>query len=232
MSRRKKRDFRPLFAISFALGILLGFIMASVWYEPLPRLELSAGESHVRSVTIVGISKKTVNGAMVEEGLLAVVKVEILPGDGDVLINIPPYENEDTQQAAVNAKDAAVALTNINLEAVDLVVSIENVSSTTTVAGPSVGSAVAVLMVAAIRASENVTPNQVRQDAVVSAQIDSIGRLIPVGDIEEKYETVREAGGFSLFVISDDQSFSRTVSPDLELARAGNLEELADLVLW
>jgi predicted S18 family serine protease len=205
---------------------LLGLTLAAIVIEESPVLSLSEGQSYIGTITIVGVEKTT------EQGQLAVVSVELKSGSGDVLIKVPPYENEDTQQAAISAKVAAASLTRRSLSTVDLVVSIENVDTTTTIAGPSASSAVALLMVSVIRASENTTPNRVRENVVVSANIDSGGRLSPVGDIDEKYQTVKESGGYSTFIVAETQAINFNEDPSLEIVHVRNLQALVNLVLW
>lgn len=89
----------------------------------------------------------------------------------------------------------------------------------------------AVLMVAAIHASENMPLNTVRQDAVVSASIDSTGRLEPVGEIAEKYQTVAEASTFTLFVVAQDQPGNLWGYQNITVEQALNLNELTEIIL-
>ncbi len=226
MAKRKKQNLAPFFAIPFALGLLLGFTLASVFVTPLPRLELSSDENYSSSITIVGIDKNTAAGR------LGVMKVELKPGSGSVLIKVPPYENEDTQQTAVTAMTAAATFTRKNLDSVDLIVSIENMEFSTTIAGPSAGAAVALLMVSTIRASQDDIPNRVRSGVVISAAIRESGRLSPVGDISEKYNAVREVGGYSTFIVAEEQVGPSTEYSDVAVVRVRNLEDLVSLVLW
>lgn len=229
MARSKHEGKKPLFATflvtSFVLGALLGAVLTSIWIRGAPLLQLSPGETYTQSITIVGIDKNT------GEGRLAVLRIELRAGSGHLAISVPPYENEDTQRAAVNAKKAAELMTGMNLSQVDITITVENISPETLVTGPSSSAAMAVLMVATIRASENMTPNIVRQDVVISASIDSTGRLKPVGEIAKKYQTVRSAGGYSLFVIAQTQLESLPDYPDISVKRTRDLNELASLVL-
>lgn len=222
---REKSLFATFLATSFVLGVLLGAVLASTWIQGAPILQLSSDEVYTRSITIVGIDKNT------EQGKLATLTVELRAGSGHLAIAVPPYENEDTQKAALDARSAAELFVNRDLSQVDIIISIENISPETTITGPSSSAAMAVLMVATIRASENISSNMVREDAVVSATISSTGRLNPVGEISEKYQTVRNAGGYSLFVIAQNQPGKLPSYPDISVERALNLDELASLVL-
>lgn len=236
MARRRARGrertyLASLLAISFFLGILLGAVLVSTWVSELPTLQLADGENYTRSITIVGIEKST------GEGMLATLKVGLTAGQGRLLINVPPWENEDTQESFFDARDAAehwsILETGQSLEQVDVIVSLENLSEGTTIAGPSASAAMAVALVAMINASKNIEPNQVRQDAVVSASIGSTGVLMPVGGIKTKYEEVR-AGGFSLFIVASTQGGRLPNYPDIQVEKVRNLHELVtreDLIL-
>ena len=231
-ARRRERSFLASFlAISFLLGLLLGAVLVSTWMSELPALQLADGENYTRSITIVGIEKST------GEGMLATLRVGLITGQGRLLIDVPPWENEDTQQSFFDARDAAehwsILETSQSLEQVDVIVSLENLSEETTIAGPSASAAMAVALVAMIRASENIEPNQVREDAVVSASIGSTGVLMPVGGIKTKYEKVR-AGGFSFFIVASTQGGPLPNYPDIQVEKVRNLHELVtreDLIL-
>ncbi len=226
---RKRGSERPLLAtflaVSFVLGVLLGAVLASTWIQGLPTLQLSPGEAYTSSITIVGVDKAT------GEGRLATLTVELRAGIGRLLVSVPPYENEDTQQAALDAKTAAASVTGYNFSQVDIIISIENLSSETTIAGPATSAAVAVLIVAAARARDNVKPNEVRQGVVISASINAVGKLQPVGEIQEKYQTVSGVEGYSLFVIAEDQPGNLPNYPGISVQRVRNLSDLAGVVL-
>ncbi|MDI6643273.1 MAG: hypothetical protein QMD95_04395 [Candidatus Hodarchaeaceae archaeon] len=228
-SRRKDSE-RPLLAtflsISFVLGALLGAVIATTWVQGLPALQLSPGEAYTRSITIVGIDKTT------GQGRLATLVVELRAGTGRLMIAVPPYENEDTQKAALGARTAAERETGWSLGQVDIIISVENLAAETIIAGPSASAAAAVLIVATVNTSKNRTPNQVRQDVVVSASINKVGKLEPVGQITEKYQTVRKAGIYSLFVVAQDQRGYLPNYPGVSVERARNLSELISKVLW
>ncbi|MDI6884430.1 MAG: hypothetical protein QMD00_04825 [Hadesarchaea archaeon] len=231
MPRSRRRDSeRPLvgtfMVISFVLGALLGAVIATTWVQGLPVLQFSEGENYARSITIVGIDKST------GEGRLATITVELRGGTGRLLIAVPPYENEDTQKAALDARTAAGSKAGWGLKQTDVIISIENLSTETTIAGPSSSAAVAVLIVAAINAKDNKPLSMVHQNVVVSAAIDSTGRLKPVGDIAEKYRAVRAAEGYSVFVVAQDQPGHLPDYPDISVERASDLDELASIVLW
>ncbi|MFQ6130036.1 MAG: S16 family serine protease [Candidatus Hadarchaeaceae archaeon] len=231
-ARKRERSYLANFlAISFFLGLLLGAVLVSTWMSEPPALQLAEGENYVRSITIVGIEKST------GEGMLATLKVGLIAGQGRLLINVPPWENEDTQRSFLDARNAAehwsILEMGLSLEQIDIIVSLENLSEETTIAGPSASAAMSIALVAMIRASKNIEPNQVRQDAVVSASINSTGVLMPVGGIKTKYEKVR-AGGFSLFIVASTQGGGLPNYPDIQVERVRNLHELVtreDLIL-
>lgn len=222
--RREKSYLTSFLAISFLLGSVLGAVLVSIWMSEPPALQLAEGENYTRSITIVGVEKST------GEGMLATLKVEVMAGQGRLLIDVPPWENEDTQQSFLDARDAAehwlILETGQSLEQVDVIVSLENLSEETTIAGPSASAAMAVAIVAIIRAKDNIGASEIRQDAVVSASIDSAGGLKPVGNIRTKYETVGEAGGFSLFIVASTQHGQLSSYPSIQVEKISDLREL------
>ena len=222
----KKSLFATFLAVSFVLGILLGAVLASTWMLELPALQLAPGEVYTSSITIVGVEKVT------GQGRLVTLKVELRAGTGRLLIEVPPLENEDAQKAALDARSAAEQeiwqTLGLRLSQVDIVISIENLQAET-IAGPSAGASIAVLIAAAAYAKEG-PAKQVRQDAVVSAAINSTGKLQPVGEIAEKYRAVREAG-FALFVIAEDQPGCLREYPGTSVERASTLRELIGIIL-
>lgn len=224
--KRRQRSLAAFITVSFFIGVFLGTVLTSIWIQGAPTLHLSPGESYTRSITIVGIDKNT------GQGRLATLTVELRTGSGRLAIAVPPYENEDTQKVALDAKSAAELMVDRDLSHVDIIISVENISPETTITGPSASATIAVLIVAAVHASENASPNMVRQDAVVSAAINSTGRLEPVGEIEEKYEAVRNAGSFTLFIVAKDQSGNLWDYPNISVEHVLNLRELAGMVLW
>jgi predicted S18 family serine protease len=226
MARKKSKNgvLAQMVAVAFTLGALFGLTLAAIWIQGPPVLILSSGDNYSRSMTIVGVDKST--GA----GKLATVTVGLRSGSGRLLVGVPPYENEDTQQAATNARAAASLYTGRSLSAVDITVTVENMNLTTTIAGPSASAAMGVLMVAVINAAENKTPNLVDQTAVVTASIDSTGSLGPIGDVATKYSAVEAAGGYSKFIVSSGQPGEIQTS-NLSVLQAGNLQSLAGYVL-
>jgi predicted S18 family serine protease len=222
--RRKGRPIKTLLAVSFVLGALLGAVLTSVLMQSRPILELLPGEVYARSITIVGVDERG-------NGKLATLKVEIKPGSGRMGVMVPPYENEDAQRAMARAKSAAASEVGYSLDRVDILVSIENLSSETTFSGPSASASIALLILAAIRGKENKVPNLVRQDVVISASINSIGRLEPVGKILQKYQTVREAGSYKIFIVSKYQAEDLNGYSGISIEKVADLKQLAELSL-
>ncbi|MDI6820032.1 MAG: hypothetical protein QMC89_03900 [Candidatus Hodarchaeaceae archaeon] len=216
LHRAKGSSLKGLLVAAFLIGLCLGGTLASSWYATRPPLELAEGGVSARSTAIVGVVKQGRG-----EGRLATLTVELGLGKGRVLISVPPYENEDTQKSARNAKLAAERETGFDLSSADVVFSIE--ADVEVIAGPSAGGAMGVVLVAAI---EN---REVRRDAIVSATLDGYGRLGPVGEIDVKLRVAEEAG-FKVFIVASNQT-GVPRAPGIEVRRAKNLHELVELML-
>ncbi|MEM3401782.1 MAG: hypothetical protein QW179_04265 [Candidatus Hadarchaeales archaeon] len=223
---RKRKSPLAMFVVSFfSVGVIVGAIFATSLLEPPEELLLSGNEARRKEITIVGVEQMT------GRGRLGSLWLEMRDGSGKVLFAVPPFENEDTQKAAMDARAAVEALVGKRLGRVDFVIGLENLGMASSIAGPSMGASVALLMLAAVREEENIGESSVRQDIVISAKIDSTGRLGAVGDLKEKYEAVKADGRFTSFVIAETQPVNFTPSKDLPLVRIRNLEMLARLAL-
>lgn len=215
----RKPRLTGFLALAFVLGVCLGGTLIIGWIREPPFVK--PGES-TRFTTLVGVKE---DGNI---GILATLTVELKEGRGLVLISADrPYENEDTQRSALVAKRAAEYVMNRSLDRKDVIFVIED--NAERVAGESAGASMALTLLAAIRAVENVEPNEVRQNVIVSATIDEVGRLGPVDKLSVKIPAARDAG-FEVFVVSDDQRNVPSV-PGITIRRAGTLEELANLML-
>ena len=219
------KSVKVLLAVTFVIGALLGAVLTSILIQGNPSLELAPGDVYRRSTTIVGIDRDG-------NGKLATLTVELRPGSGHLALAIPPFENDDSQRSAVTARAAAASEAGYNLDRVDIVVSIDNLTPDTTLSGPSASASIALLIMATIRAKENKTPNLVRADVVISASINSLARLDPVGGIVKKYNALRGSGEHWTFVISKYQAEQLTEYPGISVERADDLRQLAELALW
>ncbi len=228
----KKKSYLAVFiTISFLLGAITGITLSDIWDNEKPILKVPNGEEYMRSMAIAGIDASG-------RGKMATLIVELKSGSGRLGLFVPPYEDKNAQRAAVMAKTAASSITKYGLGEVDIMVTIDNLATEATFSGPSASASMALLIIAAIRLSENNAPNLVRQDTIISASVNSIGKLVPVGNIMEKYMAVKESGAYTLFVVSTNQTgieppvpeLSSNL-PELSIEKATDLNELADKVL-
>lgn len=190
--------------------------VAMVYESKPPPLVLEQEDVVERSTTIVGVVKGTARGE------LAQLLVELRRGRGRVLLSVPPYEERETQNSAVEAVKAAEEVTGFDLSGVDVVFSIR--ADLELIAGPSAGAAMALLVVAAI---ENL---KVRTDAVVSALVEPDGGLKPAGLIDIKLQAAEEAG-FKLFVVARGQG-GLEVPSGIRVVEVGTLGELCETLLF
>lgn len=224
MPKKNKSAARAFLPAFFFLGVILGAIFSAALLEKPQQLILSHGVVVRKEMGMVGVD------AVTGEGKVGVVWVELREGSGETLFAVPPFENEDTQKAVISARAAVVALVGKSFDSVDFAIGLENLGLTTSIAGPSIGASVALLMLAAVREAENAKHSRV-EDIVISAKIDSTGRLGAVGNLKEKYEAVRASGRFTAFIVAETQPVNFQPSRDLPLLPARNLKFLAELAL-
>lgn len=112
------------------------------------------------------------------DGVMGDVNVQIVPGNGQVLVDISPFVEPDTQYSALTAVKIAEQITKTDLQNKNTVISF-NVNGTV-VGGPSAGAAIAIATISAI---EN---KPIKSGGVVTGTIETDGTIGKVGGIVEK----------------------------------------------
>ncbi len=125
---------------------------------------------------------------LVENGTMMNISVEILPGQGRVLVHTTPLMGVVFQDAANTAVSLAENRTRTNLSGSDVIFSIEAGSEIPEVDGPSAGALMAVLAEAAI------THRGPDQGVTLTGTIDGNGHVGPIGGVIEKAQAARDAG--------------------------------------
>jgi len=146
-------------------------------------------------------------------GVVTNLKVDIMPGEGRVLVNI----NQllfwvDTQYSIQSAKIVAQNVTGMDLSGLDIVYTIETNASV--IEGPSAGAALTVATVAAL---ENKTINE---SVMITGTISRGGLVGPVGGIVTKATAAKDIGA-ELFIVPGGQAVIVYYEPQRECQRIG-----------
>jgi|Deesub1362A_J573_1020465.scaffolds.fasta_scaffold01304_15 uncharacterized protein len=169
----------------FLLGILVGATLFA------PQIHPALIEERSSTAHIVAVSSQN------NQGVIGEVRVQIVPGEGRVLINTNPFIEPDTQYSAETAVKVASEVTGVDLSTYDVIFDFQ--INGTLLGGPSAGAAMTIATIAAI---EN---KSVREDAVITGTIESDGRIGEVGGILEKAQAAAQ-NGMKLFLLPQGQS--------------------------
>jgi len=187
--------------VAFVVGVIIGVVLA-------PNVQLSAsdgnatqapnGQLEPRSAVahIVAVSTDT------NKGVIGTATVELIPGQGRVLISANPFVEPDTQESVAIARAVAENFTGVSLANNDVIASFELLlgnESAQVVGGPSAGAAITVALIAAV---EN---RSVRSDVAITGRILPDGRIGSVGGILEKAQAAAEAG-MQIFIVPAGQA--------------------------
>lgn len=192
MKKLEASAIAGLVVLAFAFGLV---------YSSEP--QVSGG---VASANIVAASQQSDTGAIGE------VKVEVVPGSGDVLIETNPFVQADTQLSATKAKEVAEQYTGKSLENNNVIYTVE--MNSTVVGGPSAGAAMTLATIAAM------TDREVQEDAVITGTITESGRIGKVGEIPVKAYTAGSSG-LESFYVPEGQSTQVNYEKVLETERRG-----------
>lgn len=144
---------------------------------------------------------------MTNSGAIMNVSVEILPGEGRVLVQTKPLMGVVFQDAANTAVSVAENRTHQTLSRSDVIFSIEAGSEIPEVDGPSAGALMTVLVEAAILRQAP------RQDVTLTGTIDPDGHVGAIGGVVQKATAAKEAGK-TLFLLPQENSQLAGNTPD------------------
>lgn len=186
-----RKDFLFLLAAMltlFFIGVLVGSLLfgetiiiekekpeeKQAVLNPLQRGKLKA------EVNIVAISSRG-------EGVLSKGIVEIIDGEGRMLLSTNPFVEPDTQLSIDIAKNFAEQFTGKSLQEKDVIYSIEEIQADL-VGGASAGAALTIATIAAIQ------EKQVKGNVAVTGTILPDGSIGQVGNVLEKAHASGEKG--------------------------------------
>ena len=147
------------------------------------------------------------------KGVVTMLKVDVMPGEGRILVNI----NQllfwvDTQYSIQSAKMVAQNVTGMDLTSLDIVYTIETNASL--IEGPSAGAALTVATVAVL---ENKTIND---SVMITGTISRSGLIGPVGGVIAKAKAAKDIGA-KLFLVPSGQATQTYYEPKRSCRQIG-----------
>ncbi|MDY6958168.1 MAG: S16 family serine protease [Halobacteriota archaeon] len=145
------------------------------------------GEERIKRGKIVAVSGTDNTGTLGE------VSVEIISGQGRVLINTNPFIEADTQHSAKIAVEVAQNFTGKSLLQNDVIITFD-LNDTIMLGGPSAGAIMTTVVIAAIEDKD------LRDDVLVTGTIEPSGWVGSVDGVLEKAQAATEDGASTLLV--------------------------------
>jgi len=171
-----------------------------------------------KEIPILNITKQTAEikiPAVDNEGngVVTVLKVDSIPGEGGVLVNI----NQllfwvDTQYSIRTAKKVAGDFTGMDLSDIDLIYTIETNASV--IEGPSAGAAIAIATVAVL-GNKTINPN-----TMITGTINPDSSIGQVGAIVTKAKAAKDINA-TLFLVPHGQSIQISYKPVKKCEKIG-----------
>lgn len=172
------------------------------YYSALLKKETAAGEGIVGEATINVVAVRAIQQGFYGvsfEGVAMFAKIELVSGEGRVLVNTIPRVGIDLQTSARTAALVAERVTGASLEKTDVIVTIMADEPVDVVDGPSAGAAITIAMIAAIK-------NEPPVDTVfITGTINPDGSIGVVGGVPYKAEAAAQKGG-KIFLVPSGQA--------------------------
>ncbi len=211
-TKQKKTDIILVAIAMFLGGMVLGAVIMPQGTSIVYRQSSSNPPVQLTKASSATIPIPAVDAA--GNGVIGYLTVQVIPGNGDVLLNVLNLTTlEGTQQSARDAVIAASAFTHIDLSNTDVIFNI-NVNATT-IDGPSAGASMATATVLAL---ENEAP---KIGVVMTGTIDPVGNVGPVGAVLEKAQAAK-ANGAQEFVVPQGQAQDSQTVRSRQCNPAGN----------
>lgn len=178
---------------NYVLFFLLGFLIAMLFY---PSQNISEVGKSIADSKILSGSTNIVAVTSQGEGTIGKVEVDILNGEGKVLMNTNPFLEPDTQYSANIAVDVAENITNVNLKNKNVIFNFD--INGTVLGGPSAGAAMTLATIAAVE-------DKPIKDIAITGIILPNGLVGQIGGIFEKAQAAN-TNGIKIFLVPKGQS--------------------------
>lgn len=148
------------------------------------------------------------------EGVVMEAEIELVPGQGRILIDTIPKIGIDLQSSVRTAVINVERLTGNSLSSTDIILTVKSQEEVEVVDGQSAGAALTIAILAAC------TNQSINQDTCMTGTINSDGSIGPVGGILEKALAAAEKGS-THFLVPQNQSTITYYEPKISGTRHG-----------
>ncbi|HOT04485.1 MAG TPA: hypothetical protein PK069_09930 [Methanolinea sp.] len=138
-----------------------------------------------------------------QTGTMLNISVDVIPGEGRVLVQTTPLMGIVFQEAANTAVVVAAERTGTDLADKDVIFSIESGGMIPTVDGASAGALMAILVESAM------SGRKILQGTTITGTISADGRIGAIGGVIEKAYAAKEAGKTLLLLPEENAAFTR-----------------------
>jgi predicted S18 family serine protease len=212
MWNEKNVRTRPLWIF---IGILLILLAIDTYYiynlndqvsdlkkaiRDMPKAEISPIETEVQGSSFITTEEYMPIVAVSddEEGMVDKMRLKLIPGGNDILINTNPFLEPDVQYAVKTAVTYAISRIPDYRYDRDFIFDF-NATEAQLIGGESAGAAATILSIAAL---EN---KGIKKDAVITGTINPDGSIGRIGSVLEKAKAVSDAG-YEYFLVPEGQS--------------------------
>lgn len=186
----------------------LNMTLTQLDYYKILATEVTASQSTVNgSASILGratvpvVTVRTIQYgfSVTYEGEILQAEVELIQGEGRVLVDTEVINGADVQTSLRTAADVVAGLTGVSFSGTDIILTIEGASDVEMVDGPSAGAAITMAIYAAV------TGQQPVDGVYMTGTISSDGSVGTIGGVQYKGVAVAEDGGV-IFLVPEGQS--------------------------
>jgi len=209
--------------LMFVLGFFLAYNIANIQHNFFKENKVTAQAvetvkaDSAKITQLEEISEATTKVLAVSpqgEGLMGSVTVNIRPGKGEVLIDINPFLEPDTQYSASTAVEIAKEITKENLEDKDVIINFD--INGTVLGGPSAGAATTIAVISAVE------HKPIKEGIAITGTIEPDGTIGKVGSIVEKGEAAAD-NKYKTFLIPKGQNMFTYYERKAEKRQVGNI---------
>ncbi len=199
-SKKKKLSY---FSIILIKVILILFIVSLYYY---------INSSYSNTISLLAVNEDD-NGNLIG-GSIINLSLKVIPGSGNIFVNLNTIEEVDTQISIINSNKIACDLFRLDCENYDFYYDFKG--SALVLKGPSASSAIAILT------AKTLNKEKLNKYSVITGSLNSGGVIGNVGGIDEKIK-VAETMGFSKVIIPLFSNYNMTQKHSIEIIKSLDL---------